>query len=227
MVRWTRMLAALAPLWVGSALAAQPAAPVHVRGDVVRSQGKAVTIATASGRQLTVQVPAGAPVAQVHPAQLSDLSKGDYVGTTAVPQKDGTLRAIEVHIFPASMRGVGEGQAPWDRGPGSSMTNATVGGMGSGSGGASAAAAGSSSMTNATVSSVGAGGGGQTLQLQYQGGSATVAVPPGTTIVKLSPGSHALLKPGAHVFAVATRQPDGTLVAQRLNVGEGSVVPPM
>lgn len=224
MVRMARILAAVAPLWAGSALAAQ-ATPVHVRGDVVGQEGTAVKVATASGQQVELEVPGDTPVAQVQPAQLSDLSKGEYVGTTTVRQDDGTLRAVEVHIFPPSMRGAGEGQRPWDRGPGRSMTNGTVGGTGSG--GDASSPPGASAMTNATVSSAAPGAGGQTLQLQYQGGSATVAVPPGTPVVKLAPGTRALLTPGAHVFAIAARRPDGTLVAERVTVGEGAVVPPM
>jgi len=43
-----------------------------------------------------------------------------------MPQPDGSLNAVEVHIFPESMRGTGEGHYPWDLRPQSTMTNANV-----------------------------------------------------------------------------------------------------
>jgi hypothetical protein len=140
-----------------------------------------------------------------------------------VPQQDGTLRAVEVHLFPDSMRGTGEGHRPWDLQPGSTMTNATV---------AKVQARGGkpgkqSTMTNATVAKVSGAGGSKTLQLKYKDGEKTVVVPPGTPVVKMAPADRSRLTPGAHVFAIVTREPDGGLVAQRITVGQGDTVPPM
>lgn len=70
------------------------------------------------------------------------------------------------------------------------------------------------------------GAGGCKLQLKYPGGEKTVYVPANTPVVKLEPSERSKLKSGEHVFAVATRKPDGSLIAQRMIVGEG-VVPPM
>ncbi len=213
-------------LLMGTAAAAQqkPGAPQHIRGDVVSLTGNALRIQNNAGDTVNVQLPSGTQLAVAERASVSALHDGDYVGTAAVPDANGTLRAVEVHIFPRSMRGVDEGQRPWDLEPGSSMTNATVKGMGTGSSGGSAP---SSSMTNATVSKVGNASGGRTLDLQYQGHQATVLVPPGATVVKLQPAAREQVKPGEHVFAIAARQPDGTLVAKRVMIGKGDVVPPM
>src|ERR687887_575826 len=93
-------------------------------------------------------------------AALGDARDGPFFEPPAVPQPDGTLRAIEVHLFPDSMRGTGEGHRPWDLRPGSTMTNATV------SGAAAAGSKSSSTMTNATVSNVA----GRKLTLKYSGG---------------------------------------------------------
>ena len=57
---------------------------------------------------------------------LADVKQGGFVGITAMPQPDGTQKAIEIHIFPEAMRGTGEGHRPWDLLPNSTMTNATV-----------------------------------------------------------------------------------------------------
>jgi hypothetical protein len=148
---------------------------------------------------------------------MADVHDGAFIGTTAVPQPDGTLRAIEVHVFPDSMRGTGEGHRPWDLRPGSTMTNATVSKM------ATAEGKSSSTMTNATVAKVA----GRKLMLKYQGGEKTVVVPSNATVVKLEPGDRSQLRTGAHLFAIASRQSDGTLRAERITVGKDGVVPPM
>jgi hypothetical protein len=196
--------------------------PQHVRGDVVNVNGDRVDVRTRDGRVVHLTVPQNAGVAKVEEADPSAIDDGGFIGVTAVPQPGtSTLRAVEVHVFPESMRGAGEGHRPWDLGTGSSMTNGTVSGMN-----AAKQGTGSSSMTNGTVAKVKRSGGERTLQVQYQGGEQTVVVPSGVPVVRLAPGDRSLLKPGAHVFAIATEQ-DGALVAQRLTVGEGAVVPPM
>jgi hypothetical protein len=118
-----------------------------------------------------------------------------------MPQPDGTQKAIEVHIFPDSMRGTGEGFRPWTR-PGSTMTNGTVG---------------------ATVTSVN----GPLITIKYKGGEQKIDVPPGTPIVKYHVGDLSALKPGA-VFAViaAVKKPDGTFDVNRINVGVNGASPP-
>jgi len=204
---------------------AQDRPPEHVRGDVVALNGDTLDVRTRANELVHLKLADQAGVARVEEADLAALSDGAFIGTTAVAQPDGTLRAIEVHVFPESMRGTGEGHRPWDRGPGSSMTNATVSGM---SGGKANPKQGTkSSMTNATVSGMKKAGDERTLTLKYSGGEQTVVVPSGIPIVRLSPADRSLLVPGAHVFSIATRQEDGTLVAQRLTVGTGAVVPPM
>ena len=210
---------------VARAAATQPDPPrpdaglAHVRGVVTSLQGDVLEVETGPGRTTKVRLAPDAKVATSEPAGPDALAKGAFVGTAAVAQPDGTLRALEVHVFPEAMRGTGEGHRPWDRGPESGMTNGTVAGAKAGGGG-------NSSMTNATVSGMGGAGGARTLTLSYPGGKETVVVPPGVPIVKLAPGDRSLLSPGAHVFAIATAQ-SGGLVAQRLTVGKDGSVPPM
>jgi hypothetical protein len=190
--------------------------PEHVRGDIVTVEGNTLTIKSRTGEMQKVKLADDARVAVAEKADLGDVREGTFIGTTAVPQSDGTLRAIEVHVFPDSMRGTGEGHRPWDLKPGSTMTNATV---------SSASAAGEksgSTMTNANVAKVS----GRKLTLKYNGGEKSVVVPPDAKVVKLEPGDRSQLQPGVHVFAIATRQGDGTFVAQRLTIGR-DVAPPM
>ena len=46
-------------------------------------------------------------IAGVIKASLSDIKQNSFVGVTAMPQPDGGLNAVEVHLFPESMRGTG------------------------------------------------------------------------------------------------------------------------
>ena len=132
---------------------------------------------------------------------LSDIRPGLYIGVAALPQANGTLHALEVHIFDETMRGTAEGHRPWDLLPESTMTNAVV---------------------EAIVASVD----GHSVMLRYKNGQKQILIPTGTTIVTYVPGSIAELKLGAIVFLpAATNQPDGMLEAQRVMVGR-DVAPP-
>jgi hypothetical protein len=172
-------------------------APEHVRGDIVAVDGNTVTVKSRSGETLKLKLADDVRVTQAKKADLGDVRDGTFIGTTAVPQSDGTLRAIEVHVFPDSMRGTGEGHRPRDLRPGSTMTNATV----------------------AKVE-------GRKLTLKYSGGEKSVVVPADATVVKLEPADRSELRPGAHLFAIASRQSDGTLRAERVTIGK-EVSPPM
>jgi hypothetical protein len=186
-----------------AAWAQAKAKPVRVRGTIESVQGNAIHVKDRAGKALTVVLPEKAPVRMLQKVSIDAIKKGDYLGITSMPQKDGTLKAVEVQIFPASMRGTGEGTRPWDLKPGSLMTNAAV---------------------DATV----AGVDGRVLTMKYKGEEKKVVVPPDAPIVALGPGDRSLLKPGNHVFIVAaTPQADGTLLARNITVGKDGLVPPM
>ena len=153
-----------------------------------------------------VKLPDDIRVTGVEAAKLSDISSGEYVGTTAVKQSDGTLKALEVHIFPESSRGTGEGKRPWDLAPGSTMTNANV-----------------EKVEQVPVEKTQ----GQLLTLKYKDGEQKVLVPAGTPIVKNIAGDRGLLKPGTGAYVAAVRGNDGTITATRITAGLGGVMPPM
>ncbi|HEY6911912.1 MAG TPA: hypothetical protein VI356_21220 [Myxococcales bacterium] len=197
---------------------AQSASPEHVRGQIVSVEGNTLTVKSKNGKTVKLSLADDAKVAVAEKGDMSDVKDGAFIGTTAVPGKNGTLRAIEVHVFPDSMRGTGEGHRPWDLRPGSTMTNATVSKSDESASGKSG-----STMTNATVKKVA----GRTLSLKYKDGEKTVEVPANAKVVKLEPGDKSELKKGAHVFVIASRQSDGSLRAERMTVGKDGVVPPM
>jgi hypothetical protein len=190
--------------------AAQPApAPgvppsiAHVRGTIASLGGGGLTVVTPTGTQIRVAFDTKTPVTAISPASLADIKPGSYVGTAAMPGPNGTLTALEVHIFPERLRGAGDGHRPFYLQPESTMTNGTVGG---------------------DVASV---GGGRTIVVKYNGGEKTVTVPDNAPIVMLDTGSQDMLTPGAHVSVTATESTDGSLTATRIAVGRNGITPPI
>lgn len=209
-------LAAISTLASGA-----PQREEHVRGVIKTASNDALTVSDADGRPHQLALGEKVRVSVATRGDLNAIAKNDYVGTTAVEAKDGTLRAIEVHVFPETARGQGEGHRPWDLKPGSTMTNATVAGMEEAKPGSP------STMTNAKVSEVAGAAGGKRLTLSYPGGEKTVLVPAGTPVVRLEPADRAALVAGQHVFAAGARKQDGTVLVERMVVGTDGVVPPM
>jgi hypothetical protein len=207
---------AVLPLITPAFAQAQSAsAPLHLRGTIASSSATSIAVTTPSGTEQIAFGPQTRILGVVN-ASLANVAAGDFIGTTVAPQANGSLRALEVHIFPADLKGTGEGFYPWDKQQKSMMANATVQNV----------ATRPSMMANATVQSMGSGGAGRTVQLTYNGGTKTVTIPPNVPVVALRPGSKALLSTGAHVFVIASRDQSG-LAAVAITVGENGVVPPM
>jgi hypothetical protein len=197
-------------LALGSASAQQT--NVRVRGTIEQVDGPVLTIKSRAGETLKVKLIGDAKIAAVVKAQLSDIKPGSFVGAAALPEQGGRWKAEEVHIFPESMRGTGEGDRAYDTGPKSTMTNGTV----------APSPSGKSTMGGAVTNTSGTA-----LTLDFQGGKKTIDVTPDTKIVSMLPGSTSDLKAGAGIMIpAATRQADGTLAAARVTVGRG-VAPPM
>jgi hypothetical protein len=193
--------AALLLATFGSAAGAQET--VRVRGTIERLDGPVYVVKARDGGELKVTLMDNGVVVALVKASLADIKPGMFVGSTGMPQPDGSQKAIEVHIFPEAMRGTGEGHYPWDLQPDSTMTNANV------------------------EESV-AGVDGQTLTLKYKSGEKKIIVTPQTVIVTYNPGDKADLKPGTKIFVgAAKKQPDGTVQAARINYGKDGLTPPM
>jgi hypothetical protein len=196
-----------------SAFAADAPPQHHVRGTLSRVAPAVITVTTATG-SVDVPVNAKTRVVGVVRASSSDITSGTFIGTANVAGT-GAARALEVVIFPKAMAGTGEGDYAWDlpaTGRPSMMTNGTV----------AASGGGHSMMTNATVSNI-TGSGVKTVKLTYKGGTKSVMIPADAPIVRIVPGTKALLVTGAHVV-VSLSAANGP--ARAIIVGEG-VVPPM
>jgi hypothetical protein len=175
---------------------------VRVRGTIDRLEGDLYVIKTRAGAEVKVKLPDNVMVVALTKASLADIKQGSYVGIAGMPLPDGSQRALEVHIFPEPMRGTGEGHRGWDLQP-------------------------TSTMTNGSVEQTAPSSDGQVLTLKYKDGEKKIVVPADTPIVVYVAGEKSELKPGASIFiSAATKQPDGTLVTPRVNVGRG-VAPPM
>ncbi|QQC67477.1 DUF5666 domain-containing protein [Paraburkholderia ginsengisoli] len=194
-------LVAAALLASTSAAQAQNAAPTGVRGTVTSLSGDLLKVHTRDGKDVDVKLAADTPIRGVTLANVSDIKPDSYVGTAAIPQADGTLKALEVHVFPASMRGSGEGHRPWDLGSNSTMTNGTVGSL--------------------VVSN------GRTITVKYKDGEKKIVIPQDVPIVSLQPGDRSLLVPGAKVVLFAHKEADGSMTANFISAGEHGVTPPM
>jgi hypothetical protein len=185
-----------------SAIAQQPPTPSRVRGTIEAVDGDTLTVKSRSGEDVKLHMTGDMRVVGITKISLSDIKVGSFIGTTTVPDPDGTQKAVEVHVFPEDMRGTGEGSRPYDLRPNSTMTNATVA---------------------TTV----AGNDGHTLMVKYKDGEKKVVVSPDTPVVTFVPGDKSDLKAGAKIIAFMKKLPDGSFETNRVSVGRDGLTPPM
>src|SRR5215211_139828 len=104
----------------------QQAQPLRIRGTIQAVEGPTLVIKARDGAEVKVNMTDNVAVRGIIKVSMSDIKQGSFVGVAAMPQPDGSQKAMEVHIFPEQMRGTGEGHRPWDLRPNSTMTNANV-----------------------------------------------------------------------------------------------------
>jgi hypothetical protein len=199
-MKTVRILAAVACATL-LAISSASAQTQRVRGTIEKVDGNTLLIKAADGAPITLTLADNAVVVGVVKATIADIKEGSYIGSGALPQPDGTQKAVEVHIFAESQRGTGDGHRPWDGAPNSTMTNGAVG---------------------QTVSGVE----GPVITVKYKDGEKRIIVGPNVPIVRYEVADRSELKAGAAVtIAAATKKPDGTFTAGRINVGRNGVVP--
>jgi hypothetical protein len=197
--------AAAPPAATPPAAAPVPAAaapPVRIRGTIAAVTPQMLTVTSRDGTKLEVALADSLTVATLKRVSLASIKRGDFLGIASRSGPHNTRVALEVLVFPESMRGTGAGNYPWDLQPGSMMTNAPVTGI-------------------ATRKN------GPNLTLTYQGGTVNIHVPSRAPVVTLVPATAADLKPGRRVFIAARKDADGHLSAARVTVGMHGVNPPM
>ncbi len=178
---------------------AQQAQTQRVVGKITGVDGPTLVVETKQG-EVRVNVTSDVTVFGVEKRSVTDIKPGLFLGVGAIPQPDGSQKAVRVNIFPSG-ESPNPGFRPWEGAPQGTMTNANV---------------------DTSV----AGVDGQVLMLKYKDGEKKIVVAPDAQIVGTVRGDRGELKPGASIVIVrAMKKPDGTLEANRVNVGRGGVVP--
>jgi hypothetical protein len=199
MTRRTLGASAIALLFAASFAAAQAPQMVRVRATLEDVSVPMLTAKSRDGAEMKIKLADNAPVNEVVKASLSDIKADSYIAVTAMPQPDGTQKAVAILIFPEAMRGVGEGHRPWDLEP-------------------------NSTMTNATVAEQVAGTDGQTVTVKYKDGDKKILVTPATIIVTYKKSAASDLKAGQKIFVAAAKKlDDGTLEAPNVAYGDVGV----
>lgn len=196
-----------ATVLAGSLVAAQAQAQtsprIAVRGKVETFSATSLTVKTRDGKDVKVALPANVPYRSVSKSTLADIKPGSFVGAAAVPEAGGKLKALEVHVFAASLNGSGEGFRPWEGAGGKkgTMTNGTVGNL---------------QTTQGT-----------TMVVKYKDGEKTIDVPKDVPVVSMDPADASVVKTGAPVLVFATKDSMGMLTAGSVIVSKDGTTPPM
>ena len=198
-----RTLAAAGFALICLTLPASAQETVRIRGTIESVEGPVYVIKNRDGAEVKLTVTDNPLFVAIVKSTMADIKPGMFIGATGMTQPDGSQKAIEVHIFPESMRGTGEGHYDWDLRPITKMTNANV---------------------EQTV----AGVDGPVLSVKYKDGEKKISVTPETVVVTYVVGDKNDLKPGTRVFVgAAKKQTDGTLQTPRITYGKDGLVPPM
>jgi len=180
---------------------------VRIRGAVEKIDGQNLEVKSRDGKNVKAVMSENVRFTAMVKASLNDLTPDTYIGVTAMPQADGSQKAIAIHIFQPAQRGTGEGHRPWDLQPGSTMTNAAIA---------------------TTV----AGSDGQVVTVRYKDKDKVdekkVIVTPQTVIVRYLPGDRNEIKAGVSVMLNNAKPlPDGRVEAPTVSYGRDGLVPPM
>jgi hypothetical protein len=196
-----RTIAAAGFALVGLTFAAFAEDAVRIRGIIESIDGPVYLVKNRDGAEMKLTMTDNPLYVAIAPATMADIKPGMFVGSAGTMQPDGTQKAIEVHIFPESMRGTGEGHYDWDLKPNTKMTNANV---------------------EQTIGGVD----GQMLSVKYKDGEKKLLVTPETVVVTYVPGSKDDLKPGTRIFVgAAKKMPDGTVQTPRITYGRNGAGP--
>jgi hypothetical protein len=198
-----RTLAAAMFVMTCLALPASAQEKLRIRGTIESVDGQFYIVKNRDGAEVKLTVIDPHLYVAIVKSSMADIKPGQFVGATGMTQPDGSQKAIEVHIFPESMRGTGEGHYDWDLKPNTKMTNANV---------------------EQTV----AGVDGPVLSVKYKDGEKKILVTPETQVVTYVMGDKADLKPGIKIFVGAAKKgADGIWTTPRVTYGKDGLTPPM
>lgn len=171
-----------------------------MRGTVDSVENNTLSFTTRVGAHQTIGLTDKTGIRLVSKADIDSIKADSFIGSAATPQSDGTLKALEVTVFEASLKGSGEGHYGWQNADGSTgtMTNGTVGTL---------------AKTN-----------GRTLSVKYQGGEKQLVVPQDVPIAYVEKGKVEQLVKGAKIVVFPA---DDGKSARGVAVGKDGFQPPM
>lgn len=175
--------------------------PTVVRGVIVSFTQDAITLETPDAKAETIPLAADWTFSVLEPIGIETIQPGSFIGTAEVPQKDGTGRSLEVHVFPPGVK-AGEGHYALDTHNGSMMTNGTVG-----------------KVTSSPK--------GRELVVSYPTGERHIVVPQNVPVMQITSGDRAALKPGLPALMILSRRPDGKLAVSSVSITANGMSPPM
>jgi hypothetical protein len=228
----TRLFGLILAATTAFVIAAMAAAQSNrIRGTIESVDRNSMTVQTLQGNKVQVSLTGATKYVTVVESSLANVAKGSFIGT-ATKGSGNFLVALEVVIFPPSLRGTGEGHYGWDTLPdttmagvgsvASSMTNGTVEAASSSGPGTKV----NTTMTNGDVQSASEQSGAKRITVTYNGGKQTILVPPTAPIVAFQPAEHSAVITGAHVFIKASED-GGKTTADFVAVGKDGLTPPM
>jgi hypothetical protein len=160
LIRWVSVVTLSSVFSAGLVQAEDaPGTRIGVRGEITGVSPDILKVHANSGDNVVINLTRDTKVRAVTLANIEDIKPGSYIGSAAIPQEDGTLKALEVHVFPPELAGSGDGHRPFDLVKGSSMTNGSVGDL--------------------VVSN------GRVLTVNYKGGQQKILVPADRSLLKV------------------------------------------
>lgn len=193
--------AAFAAGFAATAAFAQAPPTQLVRGTIEKVDGSVIVVKDRSGADMTIKLADNPAVTTLVKINLADIKPGSFIGTAAMPQPDGSQKAIAIWIFPDWIKPP-QLHTPYDVRPGSTMTNAIV---------------------EQTVGGVD----GQVLTVKYPNGEKKIVIGSDTAMLTYERGDKAEIKTGAKVLVRAAKQADGSLTAGGLTTSKDGSMPPM
>lgn len=175
------------------------------QGTIVSVTSSSMTLTTSKGNQ-TIALDPRLRVLDLTKSSLDKVQNNSFIGTTVVPQSDGSYKSTEVHVFAESLRGMGEGFTKMNSTGTRMMANAAVRPQ-------------VNMMANSAVRSATSNGGGKTVSMAFPGRTITVHIPRNVPVTYINPASRLLLQKGKTVLALC-KNGGGKLIAKTIVVIE-------
>jgi hypothetical protein len=188
-------------LIANSVTAQENSTPTRFRGEISNITNSEISIIDKQRVELKFSISPDQAVQEVYPISKELIQANSYIGSAGMVGADGSIKALEVLVFPEPARGTGEGHYSWDLQEGSTMTNATV-------------------------DQLKWGKNDFEISVRYKDGTKKIVVDDNTPIVSIKPGDRRLLIPGAYVVITALKK-GGQWTVLRISAGRDGFKPPM